>query len=87
MGTSGSFPGGKAAEAYLHSPNTPSWRGAQLKHRDNFTFRKHEPTSKQNGSKHTIHGPQVANVCFNVAIYASYLENIKQKNDFVPKIT
>jgi len=21
-----------------HSPNTPSWRGAQLKHRDNFTF-------------------------------------------------
>jgi hypothetical protein len=25
-------------ELYLHSPNTPSWRGAQLKHRDNFTF-------------------------------------------------
>jgi hypothetical protein len=24
------------AELYLHSPNTPSWRGAQLKHRDNF---------------------------------------------------
>jgi len=24
-------------ELYLHSPNTPSWRGAQLKHRDNFT--------------------------------------------------
>jgi hypothetical protein len=23
---------------YLHSPNTPSWHGAQLKHRDNFTF-------------------------------------------------
>jgi len=24
---------------YLHSPNTPKWRGAQLKkHRDNFTF-------------------------------------------------
>jgi hypothetical protein len=23
---------------HLHSPNTPSWRGAQLKHRDNFTF-------------------------------------------------
>jgi len=22
----------------LPSPNTPSWRGAQLKHRDNFTF-------------------------------------------------
>jgi hypothetical protein len=25
-------------ELYLHSPNTPSWRDAQLKHRDNFTF-------------------------------------------------
>jgi hypothetical protein len=25
-------------ESYLHSPSTPSWRGAQLKHRDNFTF-------------------------------------------------
>jgi hypothetical protein len=24
-------------ELYLHSPNMPSWRGAQLKHRDNFT--------------------------------------------------
>jgi hypothetical protein len=25
-------------ELYYHSPNTPSWRGAELKHRDNFTF-------------------------------------------------
>jgi hypothetical protein len=25
-------------ELYLHSPGTSSWRGAQLKHRDNFTF-------------------------------------------------
>jgi hypothetical protein len=25
-------------ELYLHPTNTPSWRGAQLKHRDNFTF-------------------------------------------------
>jgi hypothetical protein len=25
-------------ELYLHSPNTPSWHDAQLKHRDNFTF-------------------------------------------------
>jgi hypothetical protein len=25
-------------EIYLHSPNMPSWRGAQLKHRENFTF-------------------------------------------------
>jgi hypothetical protein len=24
--------------AISHSPNTPSWRGAQLKHRDDFTF-------------------------------------------------
>jgi hypothetical protein len=27
-------------ELYFHSPNTPSWRGAQLKHRDNYTFYK-----------------------------------------------
>jgi hypothetical protein len=25
-------------ELYLHSPNTPSWSGAQSKHKDNFTF-------------------------------------------------
>jgi len=25
-------------ELYVHSPNTPSWRGSQLKHKDNFTF-------------------------------------------------
>jgi hypothetical protein len=25
-------------ELYLHSSNTPSWCGAKLKHRDNFTF-------------------------------------------------
>jgi hypothetical protein len=25
-------------ELYLHSPRTPSWIGAKLKDRDNFTF-------------------------------------------------
>jgi hypothetical protein len=30
--------GQECVELYLHSPNTPSWRGSQLKHRDNFTF-------------------------------------------------
>jgi len=25
-------------ELYVYSLSTPSWRGAQLKHRDNFTF-------------------------------------------------
>jgi hypothetical protein len=29
----------EGVELYLHSPNTPSWHGAQLKeHRDNFIF-------------------------------------------------
>jgi hypothetical protein len=28
----------ECVELYLHSPNTPSWRGAHLKHRDNCTF-------------------------------------------------
>jgi hypothetical protein len=54
MGTRGSFPPGREAdhsppsnakvkewvELYLHSPSMPSQRGAQLKHRDNFTFYK-----------------------------------------------
>jgi hypothetical protein len=30
--------GQDCVELYLHSPNTSSLRGAQLKHRDNFTF-------------------------------------------------
>jgi hypothetical protein len=52
MGTRGSFLGGKAADHSPPSsaevkmsgtippvlPNKPLWRGAQLKHRDNFTF-------------------------------------------------
>jgi hypothetical protein len=25
-------------ELYFHSPNTPSWCGSQLKHRDNFNL-------------------------------------------------
>jgi hypothetical protein len=28
----------ECVKLYLHSLNTPPWRGAQLKHRDNFTF-------------------------------------------------
>jgi hypothetical protein len=28
----------ECVELYLHFTNTPSWPGAQLKHRDNFTF-------------------------------------------------
>jgi hypothetical protein len=35
----------KWVELYLPSPNTPSWRGAQLKHRDNFTFTFTSPLS------------------------------------------
>jgi hypothetical protein len=27
----------RMVDLYLHSPTTPSWRGAQLKHRDNFS--------------------------------------------------
>jgi hypothetical protein len=30
--------GQECVEIYLHSHNTSSWRGAQLNHRDNFTF-------------------------------------------------
>jgi hypothetical protein len=51
VGMKGYFPEGEAdhsppssaevkecVELYLQSPNTPSWCGARLKHRDNFTF-------------------------------------------------
>jgi hypothetical protein len=51
MGTGGSCPGREAdhsptssaevkewVELHLQFPNTPSWHGAQLKHKDNFTF-------------------------------------------------
>jgi hypothetical protein len=31
-------------EVYLHFPNSPSWRGAQLKYRDKFTFTLHFTT-------------------------------------------
>jgi hypothetical protein len=31
----------ECVELYLHSPNTPSWRGTQLKHGDNFTVYLH----------------------------------------------
>jgi hypothetical protein len=34
--------GQEYVDLYLHSPNTPSWRGDQLKRRDNFTFTFHE---------------------------------------------
>jgi hypothetical protein len=34
------------SELYLHSPNTPPWRGAQLKHRDIFNFYRRESDPK-----------------------------------------
>jgi len=33
-------------ELCLHSPNAPSWRGAQLKHRDNFTSTCHHDKTR-----------------------------------------
>jgi hypothetical protein len=42
-------------ELYLHSPNTPLWRGAYLKkkHWDNFTFtlEEYDPPRKHHGNK------------------------------------
>jgi hypothetical protein len=28
----------ECVELYIHSPNTPSWHGAKLKHRDNLPY-------------------------------------------------
>jgi hypothetical protein len=41
----------ESVELYLHSPSRPSWRGAQLSHRDNFTFTSTLPTSTPRSSK------------------------------------
>jgi hypothetical protein len=59
MGTRESFPGSEAdhslpssaevkecMELYLHSPNTPSWRGAQLKHRELIIVKVHSMLSR-----------------------------------------
>jgi IS1 family transposase len=55
---------------YLHSPNTPSWRSAQLKkkHRNNFTFTFNFPNSKmiftlQNRTVRIIAGVKPRNSC------------------------
>jgi hypothetical protein len=37
-------------ELYIHSPNMPSWHGAQLKHRDNFTFTLHGKIKQVNNT-------------------------------------
>jgi hypothetical protein len=34
-------------ELYVHSTNTSSWRGAQSKHRDNFTYKRREEGSEK----------------------------------------
>jgi hypothetical protein len=43
-------------ELCLHSPNTPSWRGAQLKHRDNFTFTFMGSLSPRNSAPGVVDG-------------------------------
>jgi hypothetical protein len=47
----------ECVEVYLHSPNTLSRRGAQLKHRDNFTFFLPLPSSQVLHDKLTVVQP------------------------------
>jgi hypothetical protein len=42
-------------ELYIHSPSTPSWRCAELKHRDNFTFTSSRGYIDNCRSIHRIH--------------------------------
>jgi hypothetical protein len=53
-------------ELYLHSHNTPSWLGAQLKYRDNFTstFKKGEVEKVWRG----VHKEQFRNLCSSLDI-------------------
>jgi hypothetical protein len=45
-------------ELYLHSPNMPSWRGAQLKHRDNFTFTLPTKSEERNVESSDVSNPE-----------------------------
>jgi hypothetical protein len=47
-------------------PNTPSWRGAELKHRDNFTFLcLYMGYGKIQGSKLNSNKQSLNLICFN----------------------
>jgi hypothetical protein len=53
-------------ELYLNSPSTPSWRGAQLKRRDNFTFTFIISRMKrQQGSSETLAPSHIITRCHN----------------------
>jgi hypothetical protein len=46
------MPWSECVECYLQSPNTPSGRGAKLKHKDNFTF--FSPCTSSHGSEPSV---------------------------------
>jgi hypothetical protein len=57
-------------ELYLHSPNMPSWRGAQLKHRNNFTFTTENSNAKYKQGHHkTVLSPTQYNLYNNNSPY------------------
>jgi len=59
-------------ELYIHFPNTPSWCGAQLKHRDNFTqlhLRNEFSNNALQASRFTFQRPE--SFQFNSAKYSA----------------
>jgi hypothetical protein len=64
---------------YLHSPNTPSWRGAQLKHSDNFTFTECDLKVLMYGEK--IRKWQVAIVDYFVVLPLHFLRRKKKSRN------
>jgi hypothetical protein len=61
-------------ELYLHSPNTPPWRGAQLKHRDNFIFTLTVPCETTIiKNSYFICKVRILNECFQIQITVSWI--------------
>jgi hypothetical protein len=65
----------ECVELYLHSPNTPSWRGAQLKHRDNFTSKlslcltKHHTMKAYSGLHILTFLFLLDSICWNISLW------------------
>jgi hypothetical protein len=53
-------------ELYLHSPTTPPWRGAQLKHSDNLVT--YFGLSETNGGALVVHRETVLSPCTDTVV-------------------
>jgi hypothetical protein len=73
-------------ELYLHSPNTPSWRGAQLNHRDNFTFYTLEDKYQHHLQRLGPNTVYSVSICKILLILKSNLHSDYVKNLFISSV-